>query len=122
MSIPPAPTSDTISYEPSREPATRATGVIGGPDYRTVRDRTPPVCSSYPVTLGGMPPGDWDEHALRFLPLVESQPDDGDPDHFVFAEVSWIAKIAASSTATSFSVQGRFRRLSWRAVRNTPPR
>ena len=44
----------------------------------------------YLLTLGGMPDGTWDEHLIRFWPLAEIRPVEGetdspaDPDYFVF--------------------------------------
>jgi hypothetical protein len=48
----------------------------------------------YLLTLGGMPEGDWDEHLIRFWPLVEIRPLEGEPgvstysDYFIFADYS----------------------------------
>lgn len=60
----------------------------------TFQVQCPPDFATYLLTLGGMPTGEWDEHTIRFWPLSEIRPIDGDtgsPTHsgyFVFADYS----------------------------------
>ena|SRR5437879_3553904 len=54
------------------------------------RVQCPDDFSTYLLTLGGMPEGTWDEHLIRFWPLVEIRPaaPRDAPDYFVFADWS----------------------------------
>lgn len=68
------------------------------PELRTFESRFQVQCpedfAMYLLTLGGMPKGVWDEHLIRFWPLAEIRPAEGETDpsthsgYFLFADYS----------------------------------
>src|SRR5436190_1037418 len=95
------PSIESLLKEVARRWREQGLNVASGASPSELRDfestfqvQCPEDFAMYLLTLGGMPDGTWDEHLIRFWPLAEIRPVEGetdspaDPDYFVFADYS----------------------------------